>query len=79
MSQRHDRSDPSPRPSPGSSAEPCAGVAKSGGESIHGRVLAQARRTPEAVAVEDFRGTLTYAGLARRSAALARRLADHGA
>ncbi|MDY7092834.1 MAG: amino acid adenylation domain-containing protein [Acidobacteriota bacterium] len=47
--------------------------------ALHQRVLEQARRTPEAVAVEDAKGVLTYARLAQRSARWAQRLEALGA
>ncbi|MFF5257219.1 amino acid adenylation domain-containing protein, partial [Streptomyces leeuwenhoekii] len=46
---------------------------------VHRLVEAQARRTPDAVAVTDDRTTLTYAELDRRANGLARLLAQHGA
>jgi amino acid adenylation domain-containing protein len=42
--------------------------------TLHERFAAQARRTPDAVAVTDAAGSLTYAGLDARAGALAARL-----
>ena len=46
--------------------------------TLGGAVVAQAARTPRAVAVLDGERTLSYAALDRRSAALARRLVGQG-
>ncbi|MBN9685362.1 MULTISPECIES: non-ribosomal peptide synthetase [unclassified Corallococcus] len=47
--------------------------------SVHQQVLAQALRTPDAIAVRDEAGTLTYAELVRRATLLAEHLHAHGA
>jgi amino acid adenylation domain-containing protein len=47
--------------------------------TLHDLVAAQARRSPDAVAVVDEDGALTYAELAAAVDAVARRLAAHGA
>ncbi len=47
-------------------------------ECLHERVLAQARRTPEAIAVESEHETLRYAELVARATELAGRLRAHG-
>ncbi|WP_280465487.1 amino acid adenylation domain-containing protein [Nocardia brasiliensis] len=46
--------------------------------SLHTFVLDKCRQTPDAVAVSDTHGTLTYAELDRASAQLAERLGDSG-
>ncbi|RKH62715.1 amino acid adenylation domain-containing protein [Corallococcus interemptor] len=46
---------------------------------VHQQVLAQALRTPDAVAVRDEAGALTYAELVRRATLLAEQLQAHGA
>ncbi|WP_244227347.1 non-ribosomal peptide synthetase [Corallococcus aberystwythensis] len=46
---------------------------------VHQQVLAQALRTPDAVAVHDESGTLTYSELVRRATLLAEHLHSHGA
>ncbi|WP_158616658.1 non-ribosomal peptide synthetase [Corallococcus sp. CA054B] len=46
---------------------------------VHQQVLAQALRTPDAVAVRDEAGTLTYAELVRRATLLAEHLHSRGA
>ncbi|MFF5897125.1 amino acid adenylation domain-containing protein [Streptomyces argenteolus] len=48
-------------------------------QTLHGRVLATAARTPDATAVHDESGTLTYAGLVARAGAAAAALRDAGA
>ncbi|GMT99267.1 hypothetical protein KH5H1_33860 [Corallococcus caeni] len=46
---------------------------------VHQQVLEQALRTPDAVAVCDEAGTVTYAELVRRATLLAEHLHEHGA
>ncbi|KKK06536.1 non-ribosomal peptide synthetase [Micromonospora sp. HK10] len=46
--------------------------------TLHGPFFAQARRTPDAVAVRDDTGELTYASVAARARVLSRRLAAAG-
>jgi amino acid adenylation domain-containing protein len=46
---------------------------------VHQQVVAQSLRTPEALAVCDETGSLTYAELVRRAALLAERLRERGA
>ncbi|NBC40419.1 amino acid adenylation domain-containing protein [Corallococcus exiguus] len=45
---------------------------------VHQQVLAQALRTPDAVAVRDETGTLTYSELVRRATLIAEHLHAHG-
>jgi amino acid adenylation domain-containing protein len=47
-------------------------------EPVHERIFEQARRTPDAVAVESSAGSLTYGELARQAAELAGRLQASG-
>jgi amino acid adenylation domain-containing protein len=55
-----------------------AAALPAGGALVPGRFAAQAAATPAAVAVEGAGRRLTYAGLARRAAALAARLRELG-
>ena len=59
-------------------AAPMDHAAPSGGGCLPDLIAAQARRTPDAVAVVDGDRTVSYAHLLRRADALARRLRRHG-
>ncbi|WP_394835952.1 AMP-binding protein [Pendulispora rubella] len=48
--------------------------AKAASAPVHQRIIAQARRTPDALAVRDAQGEMTYADLLARASRLARRL-----